>query len=1224
MPPHHASRRLPHLILLRCVVLAATFAVAAQPALRSAAAAPTARAFDLPADTGDKSLSRFALQAGVEVIFGSATAAQIRTNTVKGTFLPREALDLLLAHTGLVATQDETTGALTVARDPKAPGVGPKAASSDHPGPDETRATPSQAAVPSPSGDGNIVELNPFVVTSDKETGYLATNTLAGTRLNTDLKDVGAAVSVYTEEFLADIGVQRIEDILTYTASTEGGGVNGNYTGIVGDATDDFRDNPSGVNRVRALASATRTRDYFPTDLPADTYNFGALTVSRGPNAVLAGIGNAGGIIDSSMRKAVFKDSNQVVTRIGSFGTHREEVHLNKVLLNNRLAIRADLLYEDRRYRQDPTFEKDQRAYFAATLKLREPKRGEFLGRTTVRANYETGAIEGVPPDPLSPPISIQYWFDNQNPAYNKWYFNGATQALYDGNNNLVATPALSGIVVGFPLYRNWNLVYADPNTTRASVGFAGPDLASIQGFIGTIPTGAQGPGGSLRSTGDKNRAKAGYLRTRIMDRNNFDYFNHLLTGAFDHREQDFDALDLRMEQLLMGGKAGFELAYNNQSFERRRDLPFGSSGNIFIDTNKFLSVRTTAYPNGIPNPNFGRPFIISSDVFRDQVNRSDRESFQATAFVQHDFTQRDSRLAGWLGRHTLSGLAFKTKIATGNRTYGSTWDPAGQLNPINSLAQPPGSFGAQVNAWFYLGDSAANLNRLSELRLQPLRGALPEFGETYTIRTYDTVAKSFQTGTSKPLRILKLLRDQEENVTSQAITLQSHWLKDHLTTLVGWRKDESDAYTSADLPPLPTGDVDRSKYQMLPASSQGQDSWTKSVVVKYPEKLLGALPFGADLRAYWNGSENFNPVGQRRNVWNEELGSPSAKTKEFGVMLSLFKGRLDLRVNRYETKIKDDSIAGIGNPYEFINTTILRMVGAYHLGLAPADYGFVHSSLRTFEDVARAFYATVPERLAKNMGSDKNFDPKFVGAGSSFAWEQDSITNRASISDTVSKGMEYELIWNLTPSWRLAVNVAKNEAVKANVAREELAFVNQWIENLKTQYGGTLARGWVLPPTQSNSVLSFYQAETVPGIQTANKLSGSSAPEIRKWRANAVTRYEFRRGFLKGASLGGTMRWQGKIGIGYPYILDASGQSVADLANPYMGPEEMQIDLSLGYRRQFPLLGKNFNWTIGLNVYNVNATDEIIPIASNADGTYGTFRIPPNRVWSLSNSFTF
>lgn len=176
-----------------------------------------------------------------------------------------------------------------------------------------------------------VINLSPFLVETGNDTGYLATSTLAGTRLNTSLKDVGAAVSVYTEEFLADIAVTNIEDILTYTTSTEGGGINGNFSGISGESSDAARDNPSGINRVRGLASATRTRDYFASDIPSDTFNFGSVTISRGPNAVLAGIGSAGGIINSALKQATFRNHHQAVFRIGSFGTHREELHASRL-----------------------------------------------------------------------------------------------------------------------------------------------------------------------------------------------------------------------------------------------------------------------------------------------------------------------------------------------------------------------------------------------------------------------------------------------------------------------------------------------------------------------------------------------------------------------------------------------------------------------------------------------------------------------------------------------------------------------------------------------------------------------------------------------------------------------------------------------------------------------------------------------------------------------------
>jgi outer membrane receptor protein involved in Fe transport len=1094
--------------------------------------------------------------------------------------------------------------------------------------------------LPPPYADSSedVVALSPFVVqSSEDETGYLAANTLAGTRLNTSLREVGAAVSVYTEDFLADIGALKLEDILTYTASTEGGGINGNFTGIQAENSDNQRDDPSAVNRVRALATATRTRDYFATDIPADTFNFGSLTVSRGPNAVLAGIGSAGGVIDASLRQAMFRDSNRVTLRIGSFDTHREELDINKVIVPGRVALRVSLLNEKEGFRQNPTYERDQRAYFATTVRLRESSPGGVLGRTTLRANFEIGEIEGVPPNQLTPIMSVQSWFENENPAINKWYANGSTQQIFNGAGVLIPNNQVgpSGIVAGFPIFRNWALIYGDPSSTTPSVGLTAPGLTAVQGFQGVIPGGTGNPSGFIRGTGDRNRARAGFFRTRLMDRNVFDFYNELLTGELDFRSQEFDALDVRIEQLMLDGKAGFELAFNHQNFERKRDFAFGNGDEeIYIDATKVLSVRSGTPAVGIPNPNFGRPFIISRDVFRDQLNGTERTSAQATAFLRHDFTRNKSGWARLLGRHTLSGLLFQTKIKTENQTYSSTWDPAGQLNPLSSIGVGPGLFASQVNAWFYLGDSMINANSLADLRLRPLSGARPTFGDTYTLQIYrpfqaaaggnPSVPGAFLTGTSTPLRILSNYRLQDEEVTSGALTLQSHLLSDNLITLVGWRRDDSDALTSIDLPRLPTGDRDLSQVTLVPASQQSQESWTKSVVLRYPENWLGELPLGGDLRAYWNQSENFNPVGQRRNIYNEEVGSPSAETEEFGVMLSLFDGRVDLRVNRYETAIKNDSLAGVPNAYSYMNTMITRMVGAFQEGLRPADYGYVHPTFNTFEDVARAYFQAIPQRLRDNMGPEKNFDPKFVGTGANFNWESQNITNLSSISDTVSRGLEFEVVYNPTRSWRIAANASKQEAFIANAAVLELEAAREWISNVQTLYDGALSRGWRQPGASELPAIDQYRSETVFQIQAQNAKSGTATSEIRKWRGNLVTRYEFREGRLKGLSFGGAARWQDKIGIGYPLIRDENNQQIADIANPYFGPDDLLIDLSAGYKRRVRLWNTPVDWTIGLNVRNVNADDELIPIKANSDGSYGTVRIPPNRSWTLSNSFRF
>lgn len=1096
------------------------------------------------------------------------------------------------------------------------------------------RAVAQSASTPPPAED-EIVELSPFVVQGASDLGYLATSTLAGTRLNTDLKDVGAAVSVYTPEFLQDIGVTKLQDILTYTAGTEAGGQNGNYSGVSGESSAEVRDNPAGVNRVRALAAATRTRDFFATEIPGDSYNFDTLTISRGPNAILAGVGNAGGVMDSAMRKATFKDSYRVVSQFSSYNSHREEVHLNKVLIPQRLAVRLDLLNDEKGYRQNPAYEEDRRVYAALQYRIFEPKRGGFLGRGTIRANYEAGEIEGVPPDPLTPTFTVGQWFNETNPRYQWWGYgsplvtnptagNAATLSALRNSSGVGIVPANSGVIQGFPLYAQMALVFANPNSGAAGVGLTNATLAGVQGFQGTIPaTLPGGTGGSLRSTGDANRLRTGYVRTRLSDPEIFNFYDELMTGVMDFRRQSFHAADFRYEQLLLDGKAGVELAYNEESFTRRRDFSIPTGGNdegIMVDVNYYLSVKDGA-GQPILNPNFGRPFISTTDVFRDQMNRTNRESYQLTAFFKHDFTTSEPKWIKLLGRHTVSGLLFNTKIDRFNRTYSSTWDPTVSPSPQSSLnGAAPGTFGTQVNGWFYIGPSLTQLTKVSQVRLQPITAERPQYGQTYKVQVYNPTTRTFVTSDQRPLRILQRVVDQREDLDSSALALQSHFLKGYLVTTVGWREDVDEAFTSLAPNRLANGSLDESAITFQPAVSQGKRSWTKSVVGRLPVKL----PLGSELRAHWNDSGNFNPVGQRRNIWNEELGSPTAETQEAGVSLSMLDGKFALRVNRFKTSIVADSVSNVGNPYNYISTMISRMLSAKDAGLNPANFNYIHPSFQTFSDVALAFYETIPSRLKANIGADKNFNPRFTGSGSTLAWTPDSVINLTSVSDTESTGTEYEAILNPVRGWRISLSVARNVAVKANVAAEELAFADEWKKNLDTMYNGALLPGARNP--SANELGTFYAqyvAESLPSIRTAAALSGSASPEIRKWRANLVTNYQFSEGRFRGLSVGAAVRWQDRIGIGYPFVT-SNGLQVADIAHPYWGPSDTQYDASVGYSRKLKIGGKPVTWNIGINVRNLDAKDELVPIAANPDGTWGTFRIPPERTWSVTNSFTF
>jgi outer membrane receptor for ferric coprogen and ferric-rhodotorulic acid len=67
----------------------------------------------------------------------------------------------------------------------------------------------------------DVIKLNPFLVTEGDESGYRATSTLLGSRLNTPLRDLPGSISVFTKDFLDDIGATDIKDIIRYDLNVQ-------------------------------------------------------------------------------------------------------------------------------------------------------------------------------------------------------------------------------------------------------------------------------------------------------------------------------------------------------------------------------------------------------------------------------------------------------------------------------------------------------------------------------------------------------------------------------------------------------------------------------------------------------------------------------------------------------------------------------------------------------------------------------------------------------------------------------------------------------------------------------------------------------------------------------------------------------------------------------------------------------------------------------------------
>src|SRR5688572_16283476 len=80
---------------------------------------------------------------------------------------------------------------------------------------------PAPAATTPPAASEDVIVLTPFTVDTTKDRGYQAENTLSGSRLNSSLNDTPASVSVFTKEFLQDVGLTELNELVDYSVNAQ-------------------------------------------------------------------------------------------------------------------------------------------------------------------------------------------------------------------------------------------------------------------------------------------------------------------------------------------------------------------------------------------------------------------------------------------------------------------------------------------------------------------------------------------------------------------------------------------------------------------------------------------------------------------------------------------------------------------------------------------------------------------------------------------------------------------------------------------------------------------------------------------------------------------------------------------------------------------------------------------------------------------------------------------
>ena len=470
----------------------------------------------------------------------------------------------------------------------------------------------AQAPLPVKSAEDETINLSPFIVDASKDQGYRATNTLAGSRINTDLKDVAASLTVVTKEFLTDVAAVDINDILSYTANTEGTRDFTATTPTLGRPSDGPAANGQTANRLRGLSNADITRDYFYTIgtwVGFDTYNLDEVTINRGPNSILAGLGSPAGIINYSPQMAgLVKDANEVTYRFGSFGDQRATFNSNIVLQKDVFAVRVAAAWSDKGFKQQPAWDRDKRLYGTLTY---QPWK-----KTTIRAGYEQVKVNSNIPNSITPEDDVTQWLALGKPSY-------------DRNS---AAPVSSF------LWQDGNLPTVVYNKSGAIEGSFNPNT----GYY----------------FNQQNLTNVGIWTALRMNNNNFVQLDkvNLMPSTADLK---LKTASFSVDQEIVHN-LNANISYTHETVDNSRlDLFRPEYENYLID----VDVRT---PTGAVNPHYGETYMQFRGLDNKQTDHNTNRVARATLTYELDLTKFNK----WLGHYRATGFVEDRKTETEHVQY--------------------------------------------------------------------------------------------------------------------------------------------------------------------------------------------------------------------------------------------------------------------------------------------------------------------------------------------------------------------------------------------------------------------------------------------------------------------------------------------------------------------------------------------------------------------------
>jgi outer membrane receptor for ferric coprogen and ferric-rhodotorulic acid len=933
------------------------------------------------------------------------------------------------------------------------------------------------SAAPATKTASEAVVLDAFTVNTSRDVGFVAKESLAGGRINSDLRDTPASYSVLTKEFLEALNLSDMVEAQQWApnvvATPDDGG--------------DSMFGGTGISTVRGIA-ANASQKNFDSSAPSlqggmnyDSFNLERLDFARGPNAILFGAGGMGGTTNAVGKQARLNHrSTRVGLETGSW-YHKRVTFDHNQPLGRRVALRLNAVWQDGQGWQDYTYTKKYGFAPAVTTEL----------TPTTRLTLATEYSESQSQQPFSYMTeAISAWdgvttYTGQQTAEQR-QFGGFlyTDKYYVFSPNLATNKVV-----------NWGRMMRTGGASTSPTTVAG--VAVPAGFASVSYEGTPFQWQTNRPANIFDRALAGARGLVIPSLEKPQFFDSV--GNVQRLKNVALYLDQRIGRHLL-----LQLSANLTKRKSWGNVAeWANTSRVYIDINRVL-------PTGEPNPNLLVPYIEGTSLEQNQQLITSQSLRASLAYVRN-FKWVDLKFnligANETNENEATKPLYVLPLSTDARRWGAVLSDTYKLNYRLYANSPTRELNTALGPVSVI-DPITNTTREVTPRWVMNLGR-PDSVQFRDQETQNLIAASTMSFFKKRLILLGASRWD----TFERGIKYSRWAMDYPADyqdpmsvfhrpeapedyfkLTYQTKSTAGVVTNAT--PLPA--TTRPRTDGVPQAQYANDRFSDDFnpprqKQSKPTTSLGGIVNLTEVFSVWaSASQSFSPVDGNLTLLDYSIPPPAAsKGLDYGLRLNLLQGRVVVNLSRYESTEKGVPFRNNATPH-MNNISNVNVLGDNSTG---------GRNNRGMQPVPTDYYDT---------------------------------------RDYRAEGYELEIVGNLTSNWRLTANGSLADAKQENAYAELRRFVathDTLMRQILADAGVTIdsndfATVTTLGSPDGNSganawnTLQNFLRNVVSGSQHVNR----STP----YTVNLFTDYRVSREKLKGLRLGLGMQFRGPQVIGY------------------------------------------------------------------------------------------